>query len=290
MWLKSLAFMLVAVTYAQDKFPEPGIFLYGSLLIGPVLWGGLYLLNDITDIEDDRRHPIKHSRPLSSDRVSTSVATPVALLLITSAIVLSLQVNVYLFLCVTLMAIKQGLYTLPPFRFKEKFALDVVTGSLFNSTLRFLSGWFLVTTSFEFPLLLLVSFEALQTSLFLSNRIHGDRSEHIERQYGYDSTVVRIPRRTLKIVTASLAITSLASFSLCGVNGMLRLAPEHLCVLPMQSLLLSFALLVSTPPLLKVLREAEELSAARAKNLYIYSHVFLFLLSVALAMIIVAYE
>src|SRR5690349_25136430 len=39
-----------------------------------LLSGAIYLLNDLLDLEQDRRHPVKKSRPLASGRLSPAIA------------------------------------------------------------------------------------------------------------------------------------------------------------------------------------------------------------------------
>ncbi len=43
-----------------------------------MLSGAVYLVNDLADLEGDRRHPVKRSRPLPSGALSSSVALAAA--------------------------------------------------------------------------------------------------------------------------------------------------------------------------------------------------------------------
>ena len=48
-----------------------------------------YLLNDIADVKSDRQHPVKCQRPIAAGQVSIPVALAIALLLLTSALIIA---------------------------------------------------------------------------------------------------------------------------------------------------------------------------------------------------------
>lgn len=47
-----------------------------------LLSGAVYLVNDLVDVEQDRRHPVKRDRPLASGNLSRSVAIAAALVMV----------------------------------------------------------------------------------------------------------------------------------------------------------------------------------------------------------------
>jgi len=245
--LKVLALMLLGATYALNDLPDMSRLVRGFLIVGPLLWSGLYILNDVTDVEADRLHPIKKHRPLPAGRSSPRLFGIVAAAMIMSAAILSWNVNGWFFSCVLLMIVKQGLYTLPPFRFKERFCIDILFGSVFNSTLRFLTGWFLFSTRFDFPLLLLVSCEGLQVSGFMVNRLYSNYTTDLERALGYSSTLVKIPTKAFKLVAVLLAGVGVVSFLFLPLNSVLHIKPQQLGCLPLQSLTAFAALVIATP-------------------------------------------
>jgi 4-hydroxybenzoate polyprenyltransferase len=55
-----------------------GIFVAFAIF----LYSGLYILNDLIDLREDRRHPIKRERPLASGAVRPASASMIAILLI----------------------------------------------------------------------------------------------------------------------------------------------------------------------------------------------------------------
>lgn len=59
-----------------------------GFLLFCVASGVVYTLNDIVDVEKDRRHPKKRARPLASGQISTRLAGTVAVLLAVGALIL----------------------------------------------------------------------------------------------------------------------------------------------------------------------------------------------------------
>ncbi len=53
----------------------------------------IYLLNDLVDLESDRKHPVKHLRPLASGEITTDQTRLVALLLASAAVFGSFLLN-----------------------------------------------------------------------------------------------------------------------------------------------------------------------------------------------------
>ena len=80
-WTKNL--ILFAPLLFALRLGEPRQLLRtcAAFAIFCLLSGAVYLLNDLLDYEQDRRHPIKSSRPLASGRLSRSAA--VAALVVT---------------------------------------------------------------------------------------------------------------------------------------------------------------------------------------------------------------
>ena len=73
-WTKNL--LLFAGVLFSQHLTDPGMLLRaaGGFLTFSLLSGSVYLLNDIKDLEADRRHPRKRLRPLASGRLSVPAA------------------------------------------------------------------------------------------------------------------------------------------------------------------------------------------------------------------------
>ena len=80
-WTKNLV-VLAALIFAERLYHVPSLLLAGgAFVVFCMLSGAVYLVNDLSDLEGDRRHPVKRMRPLASGAFSESVAKGAALLL-----------------------------------------------------------------------------------------------------------------------------------------------------------------------------------------------------------------
>jgi 4-hydroxybenzoate polyprenyltransferase len=288
-WLKPLTMMLIASTYVLGDLPDVSRLLYGAFLVGPLLWGGLYILNDITDKKDDSLHPVKRFRPFPAGQVDVRLGVWVSSLMIGLALLLGLQLGLPFTLCLILMCIKQLAYTLPKARLKEKFLWDVISGSLGNASLRFLAGWFLFSNSPEMPILVLFLAECMQVAGFFVNRLYANYGTDIERQLLYTSTTTSMPARQLKIIIAICGGAGILSFILLALNGRYRILPSVFGELPIQSLAVFVIFLFCLPFLAKAIRLAEKFSAREARFYYAIPLLITFVSSILLSFILKYY-
>lgn len=81
-WIKNL-FLFAALVFSGNLFNARDVLL---MITGFVLFSfatsGVYIFNDITDIERDKLHPVKSKRPLPSGAINKSLASTVSGLLI----------------------------------------------------------------------------------------------------------------------------------------------------------------------------------------------------------------
>lgn len=118
------------------------------------LASGTYVVNDIFDLEADRRHPRKSRRPLASGQISIALGIPMAAVLLTGAIVLGLT-NLQLGACLSIYLVLTLLYSS---YIKGKPIIDVVVLAMLY-TLRVYAGG-LVSRAYVTPWL-------FQFSIFL---------------------------------------------------------------------------------------------------------------------------
>ncbi len=154
------------------------LLLYGSFLfnlnklwqpMSPQMWGylklatlgfvaftalssGVYLLNDLKDIEPDRKHPQKQKRPLASGQISPALALFVAALLLFSSLAFALWLNTAFAASLGIYLLLQVLYTLwwkhvvilDVFVIASGFVLRAVAGALVIRS--WISPWLLIVT------------------------------------------------------------------------------------------------------------------------------------------------
>ncbi len=80
-WTKN-GFVFFALIFDKQLFlRDPFLRTLEGFFLFCLISSSVYLFNDITDIEADRKHPEKKNRPLASGRLPISVATTTAIIL-----------------------------------------------------------------------------------------------------------------------------------------------------------------------------------------------------------------
>lgn len=154
------------------------LLLYGSFLfnlnklwqpLSPQMWGylklatlgfvafttlssGVYLLNDLKDIEQDRQHPQKRKRPLASGQLAAPLASVVAALLLFGSLAGALWLNTTFAASLGVYLLMQVLYTLwwkhvvilDVFVIAAGFVLRAIAGALVIHS--WISPWLLIVT------------------------------------------------------------------------------------------------------------------------------------------------
>jgi len=254
-------------------------FFFAFISVGPLLWSGLYALNDVTDFHNDKLHKIKSSRPLPSGKISEKNALIFSLALI----VLALLIGVYFFLvldnflflfCLTAMLLNQILYTLKPFHFKSKPFLDLISGSVINPFFRFYSGWVLIIPFLNAPLLILIFVTGIQFAGFALYRLNA--LEH-EKELGYKSSIVVFGEKKLLFVAYAVGLIATLSFVLMTLS--FRFFPElvFLGTLPSKFLWLVVLSIILLPLYLQALNEPQKMDIKRMhKIMYYHNIIFIF--------------
>jgi 4-hydroxybenzoate polyprenyltransferase len=85
-WIKNV-FVFVALAFSQERYwqkLDKVLTVLAAFVLFCMIASAIYLINDLVDIEKDRAHPKKRSRPLASGRLSPATAkiAAAALLLI----------------------------------------------------------------------------------------------------------------------------------------------------------------------------------------------------------------
>lgn len=112
-----------------------------------------YIINDIRDVEKDRKNPEKKNRPIASGEISIQLSLIIALFLFVLSLVIAYYIGLYFLLIVLGLFGLTQVYT---FLFKEFVFMDV-NFIAFNFLLRAISGAF-ITGILASQWLLLISF------------------------------------------------------------------------------------------------------------------------------------
>jgi len=155
-WVKNSLVFIPIIT--AHKLQDAGILLAGGLAFAAISLcaSGIYLINDLLDLDSDRVHPDKRGRPLASGTLSIPLAAVLSLILMATGIAISLKLPADAVKLVGVYLIATTAYS---FFLKRRVLLDVFTLS-FLYTLRVLLGgaatglllspWFLAFSVFTF--------------------------------------------------------------------------------------------------------------------------------------------
>ncbi|MFB6075783.1 MAG: UbiA family prenyltransferase [Candidatus Aenigmatarchaeota archaeon] len=177
--------------------------------------GVIYSLNDISDLEEDRKHPEKKKRPIASGKVSKRTAKIFSLLLLLIGCSIGYYLDFRIFLADLAFLAINLLYSYKPLRLKDRKYLDVLFPAL-NFPLRVAVGWWL--------------FEPFNEARFhlnldvFSNEIVSDSIQTI-----FFHTPPRIINLTAEFSTITLSFVSimgLTYFLACFLLSMKRLAEK----------------------------------------------------------------
>lgn len=140
----AVAALLTEAEFATYFFPLI-IAIFSTCLVA----SANYVINEWLDREFDRHHPLKNRRPSAAGRVRGLYVTLEYIAFCGIGLVLARQISQEFFLFSVLLLVMGIIYNVRPFRTKDRVYLDVLSESI-NNPLRFLLGWFVVT-SHAFP-------------------------------------------------------------------------------------------------------------------------------------------
>ena len=153
-WIKNF-FVFVPLLFSRHLF-DAGYSI--KVLIGFFIFSLtssiVYILNDISDVESDRLHPIKKNRPIASGKISVSLAYKIAAVIIIGVIAILPYTTVYFGIVVALYLTINFLYSkklkhlvlLDVFSIAAGFMLRVIAGAVIIDV--YISSWLMLTTMF----------------------------------------------------------------------------------------------------------------------------------------------
>jgi decaprenyl-phosphate phosphoribosyltransferase len=153
-WVKNV--LVLAAPVAAGVIVERDVLLAAAVafVAFSLAASGIYLVNDVRDVESDREHPTKRNRPIAAGVVAPPVALVTAAVLLTGALAVSLLASVQLLIVVAVYEAVQLAYCLA---LKNQPVLDiciVASGFLMRAIAGGvaaalpLSQWFLLAAAF----------------------------------------------------------------------------------------------------------------------------------------------
>lgn len=165
-WTKNLV-VLAALIFAERLFDGPSLrsaaMAFGIFCL---LSGAVYLVNDLVDIEQDRRHPVKRERPLASGKLSRGFALVSAGIILAVALVGGFALAIPFGIASVVYFVTMTAYSLA---LKHVVILDVLVVAL-GFVLRAIAGALAIDVAFSHWLLVCTLLGAL--FLALAKRRH----------------------------------------------------------------------------------------------------------------------
>lgn len=152
-YLKNILVFLPLIFSGKLFVAKELLYCTGAFFTFCCISSVVYILNDINDIENDRKHPVKRNRPLASGKVSKKEAVVIGVVLLLIACTINYFVS-HVFLGWLLIVLYLGLNILYSTTLKKKPIVDIVilvTGFLirvlYGSVINFvdLSNWLYLT-------------------------------------------------------------------------------------------------------------------------------------------------
>lgn len=153
-WIKNVLVGAAAFTAGAIGRPEVALQVLGAFVAFSLCASAIYLVNDIRDVEHDRRHPTKRYRPIAQGTLSVPVAWTAAAVCGGGGLLLAFSIDVKLGLTMVVYKLVQWSYCL---WLKNEPVIDlaiVASGFLMRAvaggvaTDLPLSRWFLIVASF----------------------------------------------------------------------------------------------------------------------------------------------
>lgn len=206
-WIKNFALFAGLIFSGQLDNPAALLIIIGAFLIFSGLSSATYFLNDIFDIERDKKHPFKKRRPIASGVIPIPLAIIVALGLIIILLPIAYSFSTSLFYAGVAYLILQLFYS---FYLKSIILLDVMVIAA-GFVIRVYAGiaaidahlsvWFLLSI-ISFALFLAIGKRRSERTLMSS-----EAPQHRE-------TLLHYPETLLDILTAMFATAAWVTYAL----------------------------------------------------------------------------
>ena len=153
-WIKQLFILpgsMIAILLLKEKY---NIEIIKSIILcffsTSFIASANYVINEYLDAEFDKYHPIKNKRPLVESNLKREYIYIEYFILVGIGIALATMISKIVLLLEIILLGMGILYNVKPFRLKEIAYIDVLIESV-NNALRFLIGWFTITSLFYPP-------------------------------------------------------------------------------------------------------------------------------------------
>lgn len=247
-WVKN-AFILPGVVIAVllTDFAFSGDFVL-KLIVGFMatcfVASANYVINEWLDAEFDKYHPTKKYRPVVSENMKFSLVMIEYVILIILGVGLSIVVGKWFLIMEVWLLVMGVLYNVKPIRTKDIPYLDVLSESI-NNMIRLLLGWFIVTSSYQPPISILIGYWFAGAFLMATKRF----AEY--RMIG-DPSVAGLYRKSFVKYTETSLLVSSFFYAMCATFFigvfMIKYRIEYILAMPFVFGLFCFYLAIAFKP------------------------------------------
>ena len=164
-WVKNILIFAPLILSFQFLNAELVIYALLAFMAFSLTASGLYIINDILDIEADRAHPTKRNRPFASGSLSKNWGIGQSILVLVLAFAIANYLNPKSLVVLIIYAIISASYS---FKLKQVVLLDVSLLAVLY-TLRIIAGTFAVSLELSYWLIVFSIF--IFTSLAMVKRV-----------------------------------------------------------------------------------------------------------------------
>jgi 4-hydroxybenzoate polyprenyltransferase len=185
-----------------------------------------FVINNVADVEIDGRHTAKlksNKNPLVTQAVTLRGTRVLLVLLAFIPLCISFVCSIQAFFCTAATLILWAVYSIHPFRLKERYLLDLATHAIMAGPMLFLVGYTLPRNEAPLPAIQVISLCLLFTCIgCIALLVHQIGDYNQDRGHS-STTVVQIGKKKGWILLAALFLISLAC--LAQVNAVVILEP-----------------------------------------------------------------
>lgn len=176
-----------------------------------------YIVNEIADAPYDAFHPTKKDRPLVKGEINRGILFTAYLVITAVALAIGyFRFNLLFLYSLAALLLAGLIYNVPPVRVKDIPVLDSTIESA-NNPIRFLIGWYAVSTPFP-PVTLLVSWWAFGNFLMVGKRVAEKKFLTAAESAGYRLSLKRYSLGMLIAFMVCNALVFLITFTMFVYN------------------------------------------------------------------------
>jgi len=211
-WVKNVV-VFAALVFSSSFFnPKKDLRSLIAFLLFCLVAGSVYLINDIADIEKDKKHPEKSKRPIPSGELPIPVATAVAVVFSLGSLTAGFYLSLYLGVILGAYLFSNLLYS---FWLEEIIIIDVFIISL-GFVLRAIAGAVVIDVSISSWLVISTMFLALFLAL---NKRKAEFTFNQDQNYENSSILEEYTQRYLDQLILVVTTSIIVSYSLYTFNS-----------------------------------------------------------------------